>query len=313
MGEGWEEFMCISVIVPIYNVEKELDRCIQSIINQTYRNLEIILVDDGSPDRCPEICDSYAAQDHRVVVIHKENGGLSSARNAGLKRATGEYVLFVDADDYIELDSCERLQDRMSADIDFAVAGYKEVIGDQTVYRGLLGENNDGVYSAKEFVNLAIRKKSWHPAVWNRLYRRNFLLEHSLYFKEGIIFEDLQIFLKTFLAAKQIAYVHYPFYNYIIRKGSIMQTNGLEKKANLIVEIYDEWMKQIDVLDDPAYKRMLYGNLIRFYMGSCRTFGIRTWRVKGTSFSFAMKYALDTMDRVKVLVFTFMKNIFLKL
>ena len=99
----------ISVIVPVYNVEKYLRKCVDSIVNQTYKNLEIILVDDGSPDNCGKICDEFAEMDNRVMVIHKENGGLSSARNAGLDIATGEYITFVDSDDYIENDTYEKV------------------------------------------------------------------------------------------------------------------------------------------------------------------------------------------------------------
>lgn len=90
-------------------VERELKRCVDSLVNQTYKNFEIILVDDGSPDHCPQTCDEFAKEDNRIKVIHKENGGLSGARNAGIKRAKGDYLLFVDSDDYIELDSCENL------------------------------------------------------------------------------------------------------------------------------------------------------------------------------------------------------------
>src|SRR5699024_8305216 len=99
----------ISIIVPVYKVENELDRCVQSLMKQTYKNIEIILVDDGSPDQCPKLCEQYAKEDERIRVIHKKNGGLSDARNAGLNLARGEYVLYVDSDDYIEVDSCERL------------------------------------------------------------------------------------------------------------------------------------------------------------------------------------------------------------
>ena len=99
----------ISVIVPIYNVEKYLARCVDSIVNQTYKNLEIILVDDGSPDRCPQMCDDYAEKDSRIKVIHKKNGGLSDARNAGMAVATGEYISFIDSDDWIETSMFELL------------------------------------------------------------------------------------------------------------------------------------------------------------------------------------------------------------
>ena len=102
-------YSLLSVIVPIYNVEDYLNRCVDSIINQTYKNLEIILVDDGSPDNCPQMCDDYAKKDSRIRVVHKENGGLSDARNAGMKVATGEYVSFIDSDDYISLDFYETL------------------------------------------------------------------------------------------------------------------------------------------------------------------------------------------------------------
>ena len=99
----------ISVVIPIYNVEKYLQRCVDSVLNQTLRDLEIILVDDGSPDKCPLICDQYAKKDSRVFVIHKKNGGLASARNAGMKAATGTYLFFLDSDDWIDLDGLELL------------------------------------------------------------------------------------------------------------------------------------------------------------------------------------------------------------
>jgi len=98
-----------SLIIPIYKVEKYLDKCVQSIINQTYSNIEVILVDDGSPDNCPWMCEEYEKKDTRIKVIHKKNGGLSDARNKGMSLATGKYIIFVDADDYIALDTCEKL------------------------------------------------------------------------------------------------------------------------------------------------------------------------------------------------------------
>lgn len=114
----------ISIVVPVYKVEKELDRCMQSLLKQTYQNIEILLVDDGSPDHCPEMCDAYGIRDPRVKVIHKKNGGLSEARNAGLQQAEGDYILYVDSDDYIDLDSCERfLQVIEGKDVDIVAGG----------------------------------------------------------------------------------------------------------------------------------------------------------------------------------------------
>lgn len=101
--------MKFSIIVPIYDVEEYIDKCVNSLLNQTYKNIEIILVDDGSPNSCSEKCDQYSHQDNRVIVIHKKNGGLSDARNSGLRIATGDFIIFVDSDDYIEFDTCEKL------------------------------------------------------------------------------------------------------------------------------------------------------------------------------------------------------------
>ena len=122
----------ISVIVPIYNVEEYLNRCVESIVNQTYQKLEIILVDDGSPDNCPRMCDDWAKKDSRIKVIHKENGGLSDARNAGMKITTGEYISFIDSDDYIETCMIEILYEAIKKyDCDIASCRVRIVMDDK--------------------------------------------------------------------------------------------------------------------------------------------------------------------------------------
>ena len=118
----------VSIVVPIYNVEKYLEQCIDSIINQTLKEIEIILVDDGSPDNCPQICDDYVKKDSRIKVVHKTNGGLSSARNAGIEIATGDYIGFVDSDDYIELDMYEKMYNiAIENNVDFVMSDYYSV------------------------------------------------------------------------------------------------------------------------------------------------------------------------------------------
>lgn len=305
--------MRVSVIVPIYNVERELKRCIDSILAQTAQELEIILVDDGSTDGCPAICDWYAGQDSRITVIHKPNGGLSSARNSGLRIATGEYVLFVDSDDYIERDSCERLMAAMQDDMDFVVAPFKEITEKKTVIRGLISAKEKTIYTPRDFAILAIQENNWHASACCKLYRRVFLLENDLFFKEGILFEDTHVFLKVFLAARKVGYLSYPFYNYVIRQGSIMQSRDMNRKADMIVAIYDEWMDQIKTVKDPEYQRYLYGAMLRLYLRNCRMFHIRTWRIKGTDFSFAMRFALNSVEKLKILGFVFLKELFLNL
>ena len=127
-------FALVSVIIPVYKVEKYLDRCVESIVNQTYKNLEIILVDDGSPDNCPRICDAWAEKDDRIKVIHKENAGMGMARNSGLETATGEYLMFVDSDDYLSENAVEVLYERMVVDgSDMAVGKHADVYDDGTI------------------------------------------------------------------------------------------------------------------------------------------------------------------------------------
>ena len=135
----------ISIIVPIYNVEKYLDRCVRSLCNQTLQDIEIILVDDQSPDDCPRMCDEYAKQDSRIIVIHKKNGGLGYARNSGMKVATGEYVAFVDSDDYVDLDMFESMYNSAKKyDADFVrVDNYKE--------------RTDGAVLNQNYVHLCMR------------------------------------------------------------------------------------------------------------------------------------------------------------
>ena len=145
-------FPKISVVVPIYKVEKYLDRCIYSIINQTYTNLEIILVDDGSPDNCPKICDEYASKDNRIKVIHKQNGGLSSARNAGIKVATGDYIGFVDSDDFIELDMYEQMYKvAYENDVDLVMSDYYKVHKDDR--KEVTLDINPGMYKKDDIAS----------------------------------------------------------------------------------------------------------------------------------------------------------------
>ena len=144
----------ISIIVPIYLVERYLGICIESIINQTYKNLEIILVDDGSPDRCPELCDLYAGKDSRIVVIHKDNGGLVSARKAGIKVATGEYAAYVDGDDYLESGYIDWLVRELSGS-DLVIAGHSRTLFSKTSY--IINNIANGIYEKEELRDLYSR------------------------------------------------------------------------------------------------------------------------------------------------------------
>jgi len=181
----------ISVIVPVYKVEKYLNRCVESICKQSYSNLEILLVDDGSPDSCPQMCDEYAKADSRIIVIHKENGGLSSARNAALEVATGDYVICVDSDDYIHPRAVEKLyqacvmyQADIAMGLHFVEKGEKLLIEDPVV-------DEVEIYSAVEALQVLLADKKMRNYAWNKLYKRE--LFEEVRYPEGRNYEDSPI------------------------------------------------------------------------------------------------------------------------
>lgn len=302
----------ISIIVPVYNVEKELDRCVQSLIQQTYEKIEIILVDDGSPDSCPKLCDEYAKQDCRVKVIHKQNGGLSEARNVGLNMAKGKYVLYVDSDDYIQTDACEKLVKGFIDDVDFVVGACKEIRKDNISYQQHTNIKPYTVYKAKEFVIESIKNFEWYAPAWLNLYKRDFLLKNNLFYKVGYFYEDIEMLPRLFLAASKISYVDYPFYNYIIRDNSITTSTITPEKVKMSLDIYEEWMRIIQDLDDSEYQRWLYGILIKLYMYDARTKKIKGWKIEGMDFGFAIKYSLNIREKIKVLYFSIAPNLYIR-
>lgn len=211
----------VSIIVPIYKVEPYLQRCLDSIVNQTYTNLEIILVDDGSPDGCPQICDEYATRDKRIVVIHKENGGLSSARNAGLDVCKGEYISFVDSDDWVEKNYIESLlyiAIKENADI---------TIGENFISRNknisINKSYNTKVYISKDAIFHLLKNNHIAFTVsWGKLYKRE--LFSSLRFPIGKYHEDEFTTYILFYNSKKIAYTSEILYYYDQRAGSIVST-----------------------------------------------------------------------------------------
>lgn len=210
----------ISVIVPVYKVEDCLDKCVRSIVEQTYSNLEIILVDDGSPDHCGAMCDAWAKKDGRIKVVHKENGGLSDARNAGLKIATGSLISFIDSDDWIEPDFLEVLLGAMES--------HRAQIAECAVK--LVDEAGNVLYlrdAAKvtwvdklEGLRRLIMEDGIYQTVWNKLYRREVL--EGILFEKGKYHEDDFWTYQVFDRMERLAVVESPMYYYLQRSGSIM-------------------------------------------------------------------------------------------
>ena len=224
----------ISIIIPIYKVEPYLRRCIDSIVNQTYVNLEIILVDDGSPDKCPQICDKYAMEDVRIKVIHKKNGGLSDARNVGTKEANGTYLYYVDSDDELPLNTVEEM---VSLTQQFPKA--------EVIVGKAFCPQNDSLYKDQLFDDIRIFDnnadfRKYHCGsinefpvnAWNKLILKSFLLKNKLFFKKGIIHEDqlwmfhVSTVLKYVVCVNKITYIHH------LNSNSIMTGTSNKEKLH---------------------------------------------------------------------------------
>lgn len=216
----------ISIIVPVYNVEKYIERCVDSILAQSYRNLEVILVDDGSPDRCPEICDRYGLQDKRVKVLHQSNAGLSAARNAGIDIASGDYLGFVDSDDWISKDMYEQLHAaaaRSAADI--SICNFQCVDeSDFSLRANVIMPIKDEVLSGIEVITQKLSSdQDWYWVIaCNKLYRRD--LFSDIRYPLGKLHEDEFIIHRLLLKCSKVAGVSKALYFYLQRTGGITKT-----------------------------------------------------------------------------------------
>ena len=217
----------ISVVVPIYNVEPYLRRCVDSLLGQTYRDFELILVDDGSPDDCGRICDEYAAHDSRVQVVHKPNGGLSDARNAGLAIARSEYIAFVDSDDWVAEDYLARLLDTlMETGADICECEALRTTGDENY--SPVEQSTPAVFDTVSALEQLIHDGVFHQHVWNKLYRKEVIAD--ILFPKGKTNEDEFWTYQVFGNAKTVTKIPDILYFYFQRPGSIMgETYSLKR------------------------------------------------------------------------------------
>ena len=258
----------ISLIVPIYNVEGYLRKCIDSILVQTYNNLEILLVNDGSPDSSGIICDEYAKKDPRIKVIHKENGGLSDARNKGLDIAVGNYIGFVDGDDYIEPDMYQTLYHLIKEyNTDLSMISYNNVKNGIT--RPRVNTNTIRIFEKMEALQSIIIDKEIQSYVWNKLYKAEIL--QDIRFPIGIMYEDVSTMLKIFKKMNNIVYFETPKYNYVFRENSIVNDYSHQKQEDCLSVVIDNYYEVEEFPDLDKYRCYsvilwmvrLYGFMIR--------------------------------------------------
>lgn len=245
----------ISLIVPIYNVEKYLPSCIDSILKQTYVDMEVILVDDGSPDNCPAICDEYAKKDERIHVIHQQNKGLSGARNTGIEYAQGEYLIFVDSDDTIEPTMVEELYTYAEGRECKIVACGRYYVFEDGEKISKIADNKSKTYAFAEAMQEMNTFTLFDMSAWAKIYRRE--LFQDIRFPEGKLSEDYYIMYKLFDLAQTIGYVAKPLYNYLQRQSSISRNKKINHDfayaAKEQMEFLDQKYPELAVLGHTSY------------------------------------------------------------
>lgn len=271
-----EKCPLISIIIPVYNVQDYLDECIESVINQSYFNLEIILVDDGSPDKSPIICEKWAQKDSRIIVIHKKNGGLSSARNAGLKIAKGKYISFIDSDDFITNNAIEIMFNRINSDDTIGIVSgliYRYQDGICSTFKKEWDIKHEFIVPAKEFL-LKAMDMSISYTVWNKLYRRDLLA--NVLFREGRNNEDVLFMyeLGKEIKRKKYSMVNIPqyVYYYRLRPNSICTSQKrpiyIDTIQNLVEMIEDNKSSDKE-LSNILYKK--YVDTLYYFLDSLLT------------------------------------------
>jgi len=251
----------ISIVVPIYNVEKYLKKCVQSILVQTYSHLEIILVDDESPDNCGKMCDTFQEEDARVKVIHKKNGGLSDARNAGIELASGKYITFIDSDDTITFDYIEVLYQSIQENhADISIGGLTVIYDTNAIIEK--NTCDETILTSEETLEKILYDEGIDLCAVAKLYKRD--LFDKIRFPVGRLYEDAATTYKVIDSAKRISVIHKRIYNYVIRRTSITNCSFNRKKMDLIFstkEMCDFITLKYPNLEKACERRLMYAYL----------------------------------------------------
>jgi len=300
--------MKFSFIIPVYKVELYLNQCVSSIVNQTYKDLEIILVDDGSPDNCPKMCDEWAKKDERITALHKKNGGLSDARNYGMKYANGEYVIFVDSDDYWSNNQglkiiSQRLEKQPDTDVlffnvyyDFGNSNYVKWPEYKLAYKQSV--------TSTEAIKSLVESGTVPMTAWSKAVRRSVLVDNKIEFQLGIVGEDTPWFIDLMQVAKGVCFINEYLYAYRQSNAtSITKTKSAQHAHDHMMVIEDECAKMPNRKADDGWKRYMYSFVAYNYCILMATFD----RVEGEDrkdfWKFVKKYSFllsyDSSPKVK--------------
>lgn len=267
----------MSIIVPVYNVEKWLSQCIESIINQSYKNLEIILINDGSTDRSGDICRLYESRDSRIRLLEQQNQGLSISRNHGIEASQGQYIMFVDSDDFLcDTDIVEKFVNILNSETcDFIYTTYCRFNDSNSDYITemlplYIEDNYIESHTAIEVFSELLKRDSYHHAAYLKICRREFLIKHHLYFKEGIYHEDADWTPKLFYYANKICVYKDPYYMRRMRENSIMTSEDVKfivRKLKDRMKIAQDLVEFFDKIEEQEAKEIIMNDFIRMYWG----------------------------------------------
>lgn len=290
--------MLFSIIVPVYKVEEYIEKCVDSILLQSYNDFELILVDDGSPDKCPLICDKYKEKDSKIKVIHKKNGGLSSARNEGLKAATGDYILFLDSDDFFLSEyALEHISQKTHKKPDLILykTAKSDETGEQIFYPDMDFSFGDKNVSYEQMLLTTVRGEEFQASAWSKAVKRTVLTRNRIEFEEGLLGEDIDWYLSVVRNAHTYEVINEYLYVYRQRKGSITHSVGIKNLKDLLW-ILEKWSPQIlDNINCSKIDRALSHYLGKTYTSLLIIYALigkerKKYKSTVQSFSFLLNY-----------------------
>ena len=286
--------MFFSVVVPVYNVKDYLAECVDSILGQSFTDFELILVDDGSKDGSGALCDAYAAKDTRVKVIHKENGGQSTARNAGIRAASGEYAVFLDSDDFIDTpEFFAELHDALKESADVAVFRYykyfsPEKKSDCGVSLAGISFENKGQFLAE-----LVRRDAFFCSCWSKATRLALLKENDISFDETLRCEDMDWYYRVVSVAQSFTVLDKPYINYRQRENSVTSAFNPKSISDYVITI-EKWYARLDQTEDPLEREALLSSLAKLYCNLLISYARNSGKVKAMKKSiFAFKKLLS--------------------
>ena len=301
-----------SIIIPIFNTELYLRRCLDSIVNQSFRDIEVILVNDGSKDNSINICLEYIEKDKRISLILKQNEGLSEARNDGIKKAKGDYILFVDSDDFIDEKACETFYIVIKEyfHLEIIAAKHEVIKKKKRIQRPIVIP--DDVVSGVEFLKQQFEAKKYYCNVVRNVYNRKFLIDNYLYFKKGLLAEDMDWTPRVFILARRVKAIDYPFYKNVKRNKSITRSIDKTKFIDDVLYILNEFNFLLNEIDDEELK-VLFKN----YQVNCflNTYMMKKgYSSEGVNDLFDKAFlenkALTRYNKFRVFLFSLNKNLY---